>query len=64
MMRTTVTIDDELLKDAAHYTGITEKATLIRMGLEQLVQREAARRLALMGGTDPSATLPPRRRFK
>jgi Arc/MetJ family transcription regulator len=63
-MRTTVTIDDQLLKNAMEYTGIKEKAVLIRLGLEQLVQREASRRLALMGGTEPNATLPSRRRFK
>jgi Arc/MetJ family transcription regulator len=61
-MRTTVTIDDQLLKDAEEFTGIKEKATLIRMGLEALVQREAARRLARMGGTQPGLEYIPRRR--
>ncbi len=61
-MRTTVTIDDELVETAMKYTGVKERATLIRMGLEALVQREAARRLALMGGSDPAATAGPRRR--
>lgn len=61
-MRTTVTIDDELMQKAEEYTGIKERATLIRMGLTALVQREAAQRLALLGGSDPDAQVPPRRR--
>jgi Arc/MetJ family transcription regulator len=61
-VRITVTLDDELLNDAEKYTGIKERATLIRMGLEALVQREAARRLARLGGSDPNAEVPPRRR--
>jgi len=61
-MRTTVTLDDDLLARAERYTGIKERATLIRMGLEALVQREAARRLARLGGSDPDATAAPRRR--
>ncbi|MBS0504822.1 MAG: type II toxin-antitoxin system VapB family antitoxin [Proteobacteria bacterium] len=62
-MRTTVTIDDDLLQKAAEYTGIKERATLIRMGLESLVAREAGRRLARLGGSDPDAWAAPRRRF-
>ena len=61
-MRTTVTIDDELLAKAREYTGITETAVLIREGLKGLIQREAARRLALLGGSDPNAKAAPRRR--
>ena len=61
-MRTTVTLDDELVAKAQNYTGIKERATLIRMGLEALVQREAARRLARLGGSDPNATAGRRRR--
>ncbi len=61
-MRTTVTLDDDLLARAERYTGIKERATLIRMGLEALVQREAARRLARLGGSDPYATAAPKRR--
>jgi Arc/MetJ family transcription regulator len=61
-MRTTVTLDDELLKTAEEYTGIKERSALIRLGLEALVQREAARRLARMGGSDPTASAAPRRR--
>ncbi len=61
-MRTTVTLDDKLLADAKSYTGIQETATLLRMGLTSLVQREAARRLARLGGSDPNASVPPRER--
>lgn len=62
-MRTTVTIDDKLLEDAKEYTGVRETPTLVRIALEALVQREAARRLARLGGTDPDAKAPPRRRW-
>jgi len=62
-MRTTVTIDDELLKDAIELTGITEKSTLIREALKSIVAREAGRRLARLGGTMPDLVAPPRRRF-
>ncbi len=61
-MRTTVTIDDELAAKAAQLTGITERATLLRLGLETLVEVESARRLARLGGSDPKATAAPRRR--
>ncbi len=61
-MRTTINIDDQLLADAAEYTGVTEKATLVRMGLQRLVQTEAARRLRLLGGTQPDIQDIPRRR--
>lgn len=61
-MRTTIALDDELIRQAQQYTGITEKAALIKVALTQLVQREAARRLAALGGSDPDATAAPRRR--
>jgi hypothetical protein len=61
-MRTTVTIDDKLLAEAKEYTGIKETPTLIRMGLELLVAREAGRRLARLGGTMPGLEYVPRRR--
>ncbi len=61
-MRTTITLDDELVAKAQKYTGLTEKSALIREALTALVQREAARRLALLGGSDPNAEIPPRRR--
>ena len=61
-MRTTVTIDDQILKEAEELTGITERSRLIRDGLEALIQREAARRLARLGGTMPNFEDIPRRR--
>ena len=62
-MRTTVNIDDELLADAEEYTKIKERSTLVNAGLKALVEREAARRLARLGGTEPQFRAPPRRRF-
>ena len=61
-MRTTVTLDEDLLSRAAELTGRDEKAILIRMGLEALIARESARRLAELGGSAPAATAAPRRR--
>ena len=61
-MRTTLNIDDELLEKASRLTGIKEKTALVREGLQLLVQRAAAKRLAALGGSDPDAKAPPRRR--
>ncbi len=61
-MRTTLNIDDELLEKAARLTGQTEKTTLVRLGLQALIARESARRLALMGGSEPGLKAIPRRR--
>ena len=61
-MRTTVTIDDELVAKAAELTGIDERSALLRHGLETLIELESARRLALLGGSDPTATAAPRHR--
>lgn len=61
-MRTTVTLDDALVARAQALTGLEEKSTLIRAALTALVERESARRLARLGGSDPDATAPPRRR--
>ena len=61
-MRTTVNIDDELLAKAEKFTGITERATLVREAFKALVEREAARRLARLGGTMPDLEPIPRRR--
>jgi hypothetical protein len=61
-MRTTVTIDDKLLEKAREYSGVKETSTLLRMGLEAYVQREAAIRLAKMGGSQPGLEYIPRRR--
>jgi Arc/MetJ family transcription regulator len=51
-MRTTLNIDDALLRRASELTGITEKTALLRLGLEALIARESARRLARLGGTE------------
>lgn len=61
-MRTTITLDDDLLSKASEYTGIVEKSALVREALKALVEREAARRLIRLGGSDPNATAAPRRR--
>lgn len=61
-MRTTLNIDDELLDQARRMTGIEEKAALVREGLRALIERESARRLADLGGTDPDLRPVPRRR--
>ena len=52
-MRTTVTLDDELVKMAQEYTGITERTALLREALKTLIAREASRQLAQLGGTMP-----------
>jgi len=51
-MRTTLNIDDSLLNNAVKLTGIKEKTSLVRLGLEALIARESARRLADLGGTE------------
>ena len=61
-MRTTIAIDDELFANAQEYTGLKEKSALVREALKALVEREAARRLARLGGTQSDAKAPPRRR--
>jgi Arc/MetJ family transcription regulator len=61
-MRTTVNLDEELLATASEYTGIKERSTLLRMGLESLIALEAGKRLAALGGTVPDLAPPPRRR--
>jgi Arc/MetJ family transcription regulator len=63
-MRTTLALDDELLAKAQAYTGIREKSALIREALKTLVEREAARRLARLGGSQPDLKPTPRRRPK
>jgi Arc/MetJ family transcription regulator len=61
-MRTTIAIDDELFAKAQEYAGITEKSAVVREALKAFVEREAARRLARLGGTEPDAKAAPRRR--
>jgi len=60
-MRTTLNIDDELLAEAQRLTGLKEKAALVREGLRALVERESARRLAKLGGSEPQLKQVPRR---
>ncbi len=61
-MRTTVTLDDALLTEASSYTNIREKSALLREALKALIQRESARRLASLGGSQPGIKPIPRRR--
>ncbi len=63
-MRTTLNIDDELLAKAQQLTGVTEKTALVRNGLRALIERESARRLAQLGGTEPQLRPIPRRKSK
>lgn len=61
-MRTTINLDDELLAQAQRMSGLTERTQLLREALLALVQRESARRLAKLGGTEPQLQPIPRRR--
>lgn len=61
-MRTTLNIDEKLLAQAARLTGIEEKTKLVRLGLEALIARESALRLAALGGTERVLKRAPRRR--
>jgi len=63
-MRTTLDLDEELIEEARKLTGIREKTALIHAGLDALVAREAARRLAALGGTERDLRPVPRRRPK
>lgn len=63
-MRTTLNIDDLLIKKAAKLTGTSEKTALVRMGLEALIAREASKRLAEIGASEPGLRIAPRRRSK
>ncbi len=62
-MRTTLTLDDELLGKAEEYTGLSEKTAIVREAMKALIERESARRLARMGGVAPDLEAPPRRRL-
>jgi hypothetical protein len=61
-MRTTLIIDDSLLDRARQLSGIPEKTALVRAGLEALIAREAGKRLAALGGSEPALPAVPRRR--
>lgn len=60
-MRTSLALDDDLLAKAQALTGVTEKAALVREALRALIQRESAKRLALLGGSEPQLEVVPRR---
>ncbi len=61
-MRTTLALDDELLAEAQRLTGTNEKSALVREALRALIERESARRLARLGGSEPALTEIRRRR--
>ena len=61
-MRTTVSLDDALLEKAVSYTGLSEKTALVREALKALIERESARRLASLGGSEARLKPIPRRR--
>lgn len=63
-MRTTIALDDELLAEAQRLTGTAEKTALVREALRALIERESARRLARLGGSEPSLGPVPRRRSR
>ena len=63
-MRTTLNIEDKLLARAAELAGIKEKTSLVRLGLEALIARESAKRLAALGGTEQDLETIPRRRME
>lgn len=63
-MRTTVAIDDELLDRARELTGLEDRAALVREGLRALIERESARQLARLGGSEPQSGPVPRRQSR
>ncbi|MFH0779037.1 MAG: type II toxin-antitoxin system VapB family antitoxin [Candidatus Eisenbacteria bacterium] len=63
-MRTTLNIDDGLLRQAAKLTGVDEKTSLVRLGLEALIAMASARRLAKLGGTEKNLKRVRRRRVR
>ena len=60
-MRTTLALDDDLIAKAQAYTGLQEKTALVREALKALIERESARRLARLGGSEPNLAPVPRR---
>ena len=62
-MRTTLNIEDDLIRKVSKFTGIKEKTTLVRLGLEALIARESSKRLSKLGGTEKKLRLMPRRRL-
>jgi Arc/MetJ family transcription regulator len=61
-MRTTLNIEDKLIDKASKLTGIKEKTSLVRLGLQALIARESSKRLAKLGGTEKKLKIAPRRR--
>ncbi len=61
-MRTTLNLDNALMEEAGEYAGLKEKTALLHEGLRALIQREAAARLAALGGKDVKASAAPRRK--
>jgi Arc/MetJ family transcription regulator len=64
LMRTTLALDDGLVAKAQAFIGLKEKSSLVREALKALIERESARWLARLGGSEPAAKAPPRRRTK
>ncbi len=62
-MRTTLNLDEDLVREAQKLTGATARTALVHAGLRALIERESARRLARLGGTEPALKAPPRRRI-
>jgi len=62
-MRTTLNIDDSLIKQASQLTGIKEKTSLVKLGLQTLIARESAKRLAKLGGTEKQLKKIPRKKL-
>lgn len=63
-MRTTIALDDQLVAEAERLTGTRQRSALVREALTALIERESARRLARLGGTEPRAAAPPRKRAR
>ena len=63
-MRTTIALDDDLVRTAQEFTGVEEKTALVREALKALIERESARRLASLGGSMPGLKSIPRRRVR
>jgi Arc/MetJ family transcription regulator len=63
-VRTTLALDDDLLLEAQRLTGIKEKSALVRQALGALIERESARRLAQLGGSDRGIEVVPRRQTR
>jgi Arc/MetJ family transcription regulator len=63
-MRTTLNIENKLIEKASKLTGVKEKTTLVKLGLEALIARESSKRLAKLGGTEKKLAIIPRRRTR